>query len=212
MRTVHTKNTGASRRRNLRSLCVMFLLLASAAVAQESTQKSKIVCDHAAPPRGMHYVCKSQCDCHLEGKLKNDEDGIAPEPKATLDPETCQPSPIAIFAPFYPEVARKILIGGTVTIQIVIDDNGNVSSASVQQGHPMLAVPALKEVKKWRFTPGCNSVQTVSMRFELDDETRAAFEYHPPNEVVVVGPALIRVGIDTSVAKKRAKKKTSSPK
>src|SRR3954454_18837089 len=118
-----------------RALNLWAFLLVSALTFGQAVEKPKIICDHAAPPRGMHYVCKSQCDCHLEGKLKNDEDGIAPEPKATLDPETCQPSPIAIFAPFYPEVARKILIGGTVTIQIVIDDNGNVSSASVQQGH-----------------------------------------------------------------------------
>src|SRR3954470_4461849 len=107
MRTVHTKNTGASRRRNLRSLCVMFLLLASAAVAQESTQKSKIICDHAAPPRGMHYVCKSQCECHLEGKLKNDEDGIVPAPDTTPQSGACEPSLISIFAPTYPEVARR---------------------------------------------------------------------------------------------------------
>jgi hypothetical protein len=48
--------------------------------AQAAPEKQKIICDHAAPPRGMHWVCKSQCDCHLEGKLKNDndEDGIAP--------------------------------------------------------------------------------------------------------------------------------------
>ena len=53
------------------------LLLSAVAFAQATEQKPKIICDHAAPPRGMHYVCKSQCDCHLEGKLKNDEDGIA---------------------------------------------------------------------------------------------------------------------------------------
>jgi len=32
--------------------------------------------------RECDWVCKSQCDCHLEGKLKNDEDGVAP---ATVD-------------------------------------------------------------------------------------------------------------------------------
>src|SRR5438270_13802687 len=46
--------------------------------AQAAPEKSKIICDHAAPPRGMHYVCKSQCDCHLESKLKSDEDGFVP--------------------------------------------------------------------------------------------------------------------------------------
>src|SRR4051812_44690463 len=69
------------------------LLLPVVALGQAAVQTPKIICDHAAPPRGMHYVCKSQCDCHLEGKLKNDEDGVeaasvpasvndAPMPKA----------------------------------------------------------------------------------------------------------------------------------
>jgi hypothetical protein len=33
----------------------------------------------------MHYVCKSQCDCRLEGKLKNDEDGIEQPPAVAQD-------------------------------------------------------------------------------------------------------------------------------
>jgi TonB family protein len=61
---------------NLCALCVTLLLFAAVANAQQTAQKPRIICDHAAPPRGMHYVCKSQCDCHLEGKLKNDEDGV----------------------------------------------------------------------------------------------------------------------------------------
>jgi hypothetical protein len=54
-----------------------FLLVPAFTFGQAAGQKPNIICDHAAPPRGLHYVCKSQCDCHLEGKLKNDEDGIA---------------------------------------------------------------------------------------------------------------------------------------
>jgi len=73
----------------LPSLALFFafaIFLASLpANAQTAFEKKKIICDHAAPPRGMHYVCKSQCDCHLEGKLKNDEDGIVPPRLATQD-------------------------------------------------------------------------------------------------------------------------------
>jgi hypothetical protein len=60
----------------------LILVLACSVLTFPQTEKNKIICDHAAPPLGMHYVCKSQCDCHLEGKLKNDEDGIAAAPKA----------------------------------------------------------------------------------------------------------------------------------
>ena len=55
-----------------------FALVPVLALAQAAPERPRIICDHAAPPRGMHYVCKSQCDCHLEGKLKNDEDGAMP--------------------------------------------------------------------------------------------------------------------------------------
>src|SRR5438270_13838584 len=108
------------------------VLLLSALAFGQAGEKPKIICDHAAPPRGMHYVCKSQCDCHLEGKLKNDEDGIAPanQPSAENQPSTCQTVPTFIFAPPYPRVAQLNRIAGTVYIQLEIGDRGSVSNAS----------------------------------------------------------------------------------
>jgi hypothetical protein len=79
------------------TLSVLFVFaaiyFAPCANAQAAPNKNKIICDHAAPPRGMHWVCKSQCDCHLEGKLKNDEDGIAPASAPASDasePKVCK--------------------------------------------------------------------------------------------------------------------------
>src|SRR3954462_11674986 len=150
------------------------LLLPVLALGQASAQKPKIICDHAAPPRGMHYVCKSQCDCHLEGKLKNDDDGVGPAPQTTTRPfaNACQPAVTSLFAPSFPAFARQSRVAGTVLIRVEIDEAGNVSDASIQQGHPMLAVPALQAVKRWKFNRGCSSVQIVSMRFDLEDESR----------------------------------------
>ena len=82
----------------LRAAVSAFLFFAATyfaphANAQAAPEKNKIICDHAAPPRGMHYVCKSQCDCHLEGTLKNDEDRIAPLPVPTSEmsePKVCK--------------------------------------------------------------------------------------------------------------------------
>src|SRR4051812_29542081 len=162
---------------NLCALCVTLLLFAAVANAQQTAQKPRIICDHAAPPRGMHYVCKSQCDCHLEGKLKNDEDGIAPanQPSAENQPSTCQTVPTFIFAPPYPRVAQLNRIAGTVYIQLEIGDRGTVSNASIQQGQPQLAGAALNAAKKWVFSSGCSKMQTVRMRFEItfdEDEKR----------------------------------------
>ena len=194
---VRTKATKVSRRTwcDLRVLCVALLFFAGTAGAQEATPKPRVICDHAAPPPGMHYVCKSQCDCHLEGKLKNDEDGIAPanQPSAENQPSTCQTVPTFIFAPPYPRVAQLNRIAGTVYIQLEIGDRGSVSNASIQQGQPQLAGAALNAAKKWVFSSGCSKMQTVRMRFEItfdEDEKRLGFEYRPDDrEVVIIAPS-----------------------
>src|SRR3954466_1057219 len=104
-----------------------FVFLPILALAQAASEKPKIICDHAAPPRGMHYVCKSQCDCHLEGKLKNDEDGIAAGVRGPAAVDVCQPLMSSIFAPPYPAIARQNRIAGTVFVQVEIDPEGNVT-------------------------------------------------------------------------------------
>jgi TonB family protein len=175
--------------------CLWFAFLPVLILAQAAPEKQKIICDHAAPPRGMHYVCKSQCDCHLEGTLKNDGDGIAPanQPSEENQPSTCQAVPTFIFAPPYPRVAQVNRIAGTVYIQVEIGDRGNVSNASIQQGHPQLAGAALNAARKWVFSSGCSKMQTVRMRFEItfeEDEKRLGFEYRPDDrEVVIIAPS-----------------------
>ena len=154
--------------------------------AQAAPEKSKIICDHAAPPPGMHYVCKSQCDCHLEGKLKNDQDGIAPAP--TPDNQgACQP--LIVAAPAYPKTALNNRIGDTVVIQAYIDSDGGVMSVSLEKGHQQLSAPALEAVKKWRFSAGCGNRQTVRMTFEVeyDQKQSSGFRFISPNQVVITG-------------------------
>jgi TonB family protein len=209
VKSAHTEDTKLARSPLclLRALCVMLLLLACSAVAQEATQKPKIICDHAAPPAGMHYVCKSQCDCHLEGKLKNDEDG---PPPASAPTDTCQPLMTSIFVPPYPQIARMNRIAGTVFVQVEIDPEGNVTGASIQQGHPLFTGVVLKAAKRWRFSAGCSKVQTVSVRFELsDDQDRnpGGFKFSPPDDISVVAEAPVVQTTETAIAKKKAKKK-----
>src|SRR3954470_2005086 len=75
--------------RNAARLCFVFLPLL--ALAQAAPQKPKIICDHAAPPPGMRWVCKSQCDCHLEGKMRNGDDGVATtSPPDDRSPNVCK--------------------------------------------------------------------------------------------------------------------------
>ncbi len=69
--------------------------------------------------------------------------------------------------PFYPDLARKMNITGTVKIEVVVAPNGTVKDARVVGGHPVLANAALDAAKKWRFEPaGAESTGVIDFKFE----------------------------------------------
>ena len=69
--------------------------------------------------------------------------------------------------PFYPELARKMKITGTVKIEVTVAPNGTVKEARVIGGHPVLANAALDAAKKWRFEPApAESSGVIEFKFE----------------------------------------------
>lgn len=56
----------------------------------------------------------------------------------------------------YPPAASVNKIEGDVTVEVVIDPNGNVASAKLVSGSPVLAPSALQFVKQWIFRPFYN--------------------------------------------------------
>ena len=69
--------------------------------------------------------------------------------------------------PFYPELARKMSISGTVKIEVTVAPNGTVKEARVVGGHPVLANSALEAAKKWRFEPApAESTGVIEFKFE----------------------------------------------
>ena len=69
--------------------------------------------------------------------------------------------------PFYPELARKMNIAGTVKIEVTVAPNGNVKEARIVGGHPVLANSALDAAKKWRFEPAAaESTGVIEFKFE----------------------------------------------
>lgn len=55
--------------------------------------------------------------------------------------------------PTYSSLARQIKVQGTVAVQVVIDEHGNVISAKAVSGHPLLVVEAQKAAMQARFSP-----------------------------------------------------------
>jgi TonB family protein len=67
--------------------------------------------------------------------------------------------------PVYPEMARKIGLGGTVKVVAVIAADGDVKSVEPVGGSPLLIKAAEDAVAKWKFAPGTESRQTVELHF-----------------------------------------------
>jgi protein TonB len=69
--------------------------------------------------------------------------------------------------PVYPPIARETHIGGTVVVDAVIDEHGNVVQARVVSGHPLLMDAALKAVLQWKYEPTTLSGQPISVELQV---------------------------------------------
>jgi len=55
--------------------------------------------------------------------------------------------------PEYPEIARRAHASGSVTVEITIDETGNVISAHAVSGHPLLQAAAVTAARQASFAP-----------------------------------------------------------
>jgi len=65
--------------------------------------------------------------------------------------------------PPYPAIARTAGIQGRVSVQVLIDEQGNVVSATPIDGHPMLKLAAQKAAMQAKFRPTLLSEQPVKV-------------------------------------------------
>jgi TonB family protein len=84
-----------------------------------------------------------------------------------------EPKKIKHVAPVYPDDARAAGVQGVVILEVLIDENGDVSDAKVLRSVPMLDQAAVDAVRQWRFTPTLLNnvpvtvVMTVTVNFTL---------------------------------------------
>jgi len=62
-------------------------------------------------------------------------------------------SAISLPKPPYPPAAKAVRAAGTVSVQVTIDENGNVISASAAGGHPLLQQAAVSAARQAKFRP-----------------------------------------------------------
>jgi protein TonB len=65
--------------------------------------------------------------------------------------------------PAYPPIARAARASGTVVVQIVVNEEGRVISASAVSGHPLLQSAAVAAARQARFAPTLLSGQPVKV-------------------------------------------------
>lgn len=65
--------------------------------------------------------------------------------------------------PAYPPAARAVRAGGSVSVQVLISENGSVISASAVGGHPLLRAAAESAARRARFSPTLLSGQPVKV-------------------------------------------------
>lgn len=99
-------------------------------------------------------------------QVQDEEEAPPPTPKPTPKPEPSKPpvpkviskgvvngSAISLPKPPYPPAAKAVRAAGTVSVQVTIDENGNVISASAAGGHPLLQSAAVQAARQAKFKP-----------------------------------------------------------
>lgn len=84
-------------------------------------------------------------------------------PRAPISGGVLNGKAISLPKPAYPPIAKSAHASGTVVVQVVIDENGNVISAHAISGHPLLQAVSVAAARGARFSPTKLSGQPVKV-------------------------------------------------
>lgn len=69
-------------------------------------------------------------------------------------------------APAYPDLARKLQIGGVVKLRATVARNGTVKQIEPVGGNPLLLKAAQDAVTNWKYAPAANETrELIELRF-----------------------------------------------
>jgi protein TonB len=86
-----------------------------------------------------------------------------PVPKAPVSGGVLNGKALNLPKPVYPAIAKTARASGTVVVQVLIDENGSVVSASAVSGPPLLRAAAVQAARGARFSPTKLSGQPVKV-------------------------------------------------
>jgi periplasmic protein TonB len=99
--------------------------------------------------------------------------GIAPPPPPVkrivrIGGDLKPPRQIYAPQPEYPVIAKQAHIEGTVVIDAVIDEHGNVVQAHALNGPPLLIPSALQAVVQWKYQPTYLNGEAISVAMHVE--------------------------------------------
>jgi len=86
-----------------------------------------------------------------------------PTPHAPISGGVLNGKAVRLVTPPYPAIARSAHASGQVSVQVLIDENGNVVSATATSGHPLLRAAAQSAAMASKFSPTKLSGQPVKV-------------------------------------------------
>jgi len=72
--------------------------------------------------------------------------------------------------PGYPEVARRARVTGTVILQAVIGESGDVEGITILRSRPLLDEAAVAAVRQWKYKPATLNGVPVKVYFTVTVE------------------------------------------
>ena len=60
---------------------------------------------------------------------------------------------LSLPKPVFPETARRMRVGGVVSVAVTVDESGKVIAARATSGHVLLREAAVSAARQARFTP-----------------------------------------------------------
>jgi protein TonB len=87
----------------------------------------------------------------------------AAPPRAPISGGVLNGRAVRLVQPSYPQIARQAHASGTVVVQVLIDENGNVISAHAISGHPLLQAVAVAAARASKFSATKLSGQPVKV-------------------------------------------------
>jgi TonB family protein len=108
--------------------------------------------------------------------LAQAQDATPAGPPYRVGDQVSRPEIISATKPVYTERARRARVTGTVILESIIDEQGDVVNVRVLKGQPMgLDQAAVDAVKTWKFKPAMMKVNPVkvyyvlTVNFQVDD-------------------------------------------